>query len=119
MTISDRTIAVVKTWAQLNAEPQLTEPLQSIGANLAEPFYPDACQTLVRRLIAAFPEGKHLNQDLQYTQICDSVLNPNGTVLTLSDLIGTIEASLTTPVQKFMSLISAPLRFIATKVRGR
>ena len=119
MTISDRTLAVIRAWAKLAADPQPEQPLQALGANLQELFYPDACQSLVRRLITAFPEDKHLSKDVQYTQICDSQNNSTGTIVTVKDLIRAVESSVTTPIQKFMSFVSAPFRFVARKVRGK
>jgi hypothetical protein len=120
MNIEVTTVAVVTAWAGILPPPPLNEgqSLQALGANIGGTFYPDLCQDLLTKLLAAFPQYPNLNRDLTLNLFYDSVANATGTIKTTTDIVRTIITSVSTPFTRFMEAIKTPFRFV-TKMRKR
>jgi hypothetical protein len=118
MNIETTTVNVVKTWSGFQEDLDERRTLQSLGSLIGGTFYPDLCQDLLTKLLAAFPQYPNLKNDLTLVLFYDSQNNATGTIKTVQQLVSAIDTSTATPFMRFMSAIKAPFRFM-TRNRKR
>jgi|SRR5579864_4405061 len=93
MSVHDRVIDVVTSWATAPSHPADTMQLEVVWSTSRHdlPFYPEAAQLLEQQMKDEFRDSK--NAVMHYRDLKDPTQNPGGSVSTVADLVRLVRAN--------------------------